>query len=381
MRDWYEVADREAVGEALSEEELQLLSEPPDAKSLAEAQLYRSLKDLGEPGPLVVEDLERVQAALHRRRRRPSPVVRVAVFAVLSCAAAAALAWVVRPATFGVLPAETGDARVVSGSLAYDTAEVSRGGLLLLGRWGVAKNEACVHTPGLDACVDRSTRLAYAEGELRVADGNGRLQGSGRVRSGGAQFDALAARFTLEAGGSETSIFVVDGEVVVTAAEGLSRVGPGERWPPPTLAQADPPGVVERTVPDPADVPTSPRPERVRTPAELLDRARRHVAAGRIDAALRAYAELRRDHPRTSAARAANVSIGELQLQRGRSKAALRAFSRYLESGGGPLAEEALWGQVRVFHKLKRSGDEEAAVRRLSKRFPKSVYLDLASRL
>lgn len=108
---------------------------------------------------------------------------------------------------------------------------------------------------------------------------------------------------------------------------------------------------------------------------ELLARARELVLAGAETKALAVYERLRRAHPGSSEAHVANVSIGEIQLQRGKASAALAAFDRYLAGGGGSLREEALWGRVRALHRLGRVDARDEAAGRLRKTFPKSVYL------
>lgn len=111
------------------------------------------------------------------------------------------------------------------------------------------------------------------------------------------------------------------------------------------------------------------------TAGELLAKARKLVAAGSGSKALAVYEKLRRAHPSSSEAHVANVSIGEIQLQRGKASAALAAFDRYLSGGGGSLREEALWGRVRALHRLGRVEARDEAAERLKKTFPKSVYL------
>lgn len=111
------------------------------------------------------------------------------------------------------------------------------------------------------------------------------------------------------------------------------------------------------------------------TAGELLARARKLVLAGSETKALAVYEKLRRVHPSSSEAHVANVSIGEIQLQRGKASAALAAFDRYLAGGGGSLREEALWGRVRALHRLGRMQARDEAAERLRKTFPKSVYL------
>jgi TolA-binding protein len=128
-----------------------------------------------------------------------------------------------------------------------------------------------------------------------------------------------------------------------------------------------------------ASEPERPRPSRTQEPpasaGELLARARKLVLTGSEAKALAVYEKLRRAHPSSSEAHVANVSMGEIQLQRGKASAALAAFDRYLAGGGGSLREEALWGRVRALHRLGRVEARDEAAARLRKTFPKSVYL------
>lgn len=178
---------------------------------------------------------------------------------------------------------------------------------------------------------------------------------------------------------------------------GHGRTGRPEALPEPGEGEA----LVEPTEPEPTDLEPTPaeptsasasKPNRTRAAvpgaSELLGAARRQVAAGEIDRALSTYATLRRQHPSSPEAHAANVSIGELELRRGRSQAALKAFSRYLSAGGSAggsagraLAEEAHWGKIRALHRLGRTADRDAAIDELRRAHPGSVYLGRASSL
>jgi hypothetical protein len=107
--------------------------------------------------------------------------------------------------------------------------------------------------------------------------------------------------------------------------------------------------------------------------AALLSQARELRAAGRFAEARSAYARLVAQHPRSDEARAALVSLGELQLtQFGDARAALKSFDSYLRSGGG-LAQEARYGRIRALRKLGRHAEERAAIERFVADYPRSV--------
>lgn len=185
------------------------------------------------------------------------------------------------------------------------------------------------------------------------------------------------------AGGLLTDVDASEAEV--RDAE-RGRAVRGDRGAPPQEVVPEEPEVDELQILDedvaaPEDPPEVERAKPLRsaepppTAGELLAKARKLVAAGSGGKALAVYEKLRRAHPSSSEAHVANVSIGEIQLQRGKASAALAAFDRYLSGGGGSLREEALWGRVRALHRLGRVEARDEAAERLKKTFPKSVYL------
>jgi predicted TPR repeat methyltransferase len=156
--------------------------------------------------------------------------------------------------------------------------------------------------------------------------------------------------------GAPVVLIVVIGELKLTTADGMERqVGEGEHVRlsgEPTAAKTDP------EVPQVADVGTKARVPVVR---ELLERALAQRTAGQVDAAARTYRELIRLHPRSSAARTALVSLGQLELA-SNPAAALRSFESYLASGKGVLREEASYGRVRALRRLGRNVAERKAI-------------------
>lgn len=106
-----------------------------------------------------------------------------------------------------------------------------------------------------------------------------------------------------------------------------------------------------------------------RTARALLDAARSARQKGDTAAALELYRQLRATHPASAEATTVLVTLGELELDRGRGSAALRAFERYLAQRG-PLTEEALGGQARALRALGRAHAEAEALRDYLQRFP-----------
>jgi TolA-binding protein len=90
--------------------------------------------------------------------------------------------------------------------------------------------------------------------------------------------------------------------------------------------------------------------------------------------AKRLYGDLIARAPSSDEAHLAHVSLGKLLLVQGQAAAAERAFQRYLESGGGPLSEEALFSRAQCLSRLGRAQPERAAWRALLAAFPESVY-------
>jgi hypothetical protein len=169
---------------------------------------------------------------------------------------------------------------------------------------------------------------------------------------------------------------VVIGELQLTTADGvLRRVGAGERV---QLAGAP---TVEKIDPDAAEAAQVGTKARVPAVGELLERALAQRTAGRVDAAARTYRELIRLHPKSSAARTALVSLGQVELTK-RPAAALRSFERYLAGGKGVLREEASYGRARALRRLGRKQAERTAIERYLIDHPDGMYAaQLRSRL
>jgi TolA-binding protein len=105
----------------------------------------------------------------------------------------------------------------------------------------------------------------------------------------------------------------------------------------------------------------------------MLHAARQLRTTGDLDGAARAYGELIAAQPKSAIAAAASVSLGEIQLERGRASDALVAFDRYLRHGGA-LAEDASYGRIRALRALGRTADVERATAEFLARYPASAY-------
>jgi hypothetical protein len=176
-------------------------------------------------------------------------------------------------------------------------------------------------------------------------------------------------------GGSPISILVGRGEhdfavtqegfaehrerFVVKGAERVSRA-------PVLVAQANPLTAASGSADDSglAAVPSA---------AALLTRARTLRSAGRYREAGAAYQQLMTTHPRSAEARAALISLGELQLSRlGSPAAALRSFEAYL-AGGGSLTQEARYGRIRALRQLGRVSEAQRASEEFVRDYPGSA--------
>ena len=114
---------------------------------------------------------------------------------------------------------------------------------------------------------------------------------------------------------------------------------------------------------------------------EMLAQARALTHAKKLGPAAAAYESLIEQHPASAEARAASVSLGRVQLSRGKPKQALTAFDRYLKGGSGTLAEEAHWGRIQALHALGRARDRDAATAAFASKVPGSMYLPKAKAL
>jgi tetratricopeptide (TPR) repeat protein len=111
----------------------------------------------------------------------------------------------------------------------------------------------------------------------------------------------------------------------------------------------------------------------VASAADLLAQARTRRGAGDIPGAIAAYEELILRYPNVAASRTAMVTLGQLRLDLGQAKKALRWFDRYVE-GGGALAEDAQFGRIRALRALGRRADEREAIDAFLAKYPSGSY-------
>jgi TolA-binding protein len=106
---------------------------------------------------------------------------------------------------------------------------------------------------------------------------------------------------------------------------------------------------------------------------DLLEEARRLRAGGQYESSAEAYRRLVQRYPESPEARAAIVSLGQLELsQLGHPDAALRWFDKYLASGG-MLRQEAAYGKIQALQRLGKSAQERREITHFLQEFPKSA--------
>lgn len=106
---------------------------------------------------------------------------------------------------------------------------------------------------------------------------------------------------------------------------------------------------------------------------DLLQRAREQRAARRYVEAAQSYRQLLKAFPGSTEARAALVSLGQLELgQLDRPEAALRSFQAYM-AHPGTLQQEAEAGAIQALGRLGRKADERRAIEGFLRRYPKSI--------
>lgn len=231
----------------------------------------------------------------------------------------------------------------------------------------------CVEDAGVIICLEGDGAVAKADDRAHRLDrGSALLRGSdesepvwldtplARLRGGDAHF-----RATVSDDGRSLVVQVYSGRVA--AWRDGRRIG---------YASASAPLYIERSR---VEAPARPQRERQRaakpSAGERLRRAQEQMTGGDIDGALETYRALVERHPNSPAARNALVTIGRLELKRGRSGDALEAFERYLRGPGRALREEAAYGAIRALRALGRTQAEQRAIEAFFVDHPQSVYV------
>jgi TolA-binding protein len=115
------------------------------------------------------------------------------------------------------------------------------------------------------------------------------------------------------------------------------------------------------------------------SPAELLSAAGRARRSGQSARAVELLQNLRSRYPNSPEAGASEITLAELQLERGAAAAALGHYDAYLRrSPGGALGPEALWGRAQALTRLGRSAEAQKSLSDLLQRYPNSPYASAA---
>jgi TolA-binding protein len=146
--------------------------------------------------------------------------------------------------------------------------------------------------------------------------------------------------------------------------------------PAPTVASAAP---IAETPPLPSHTTARAALAGEPTAAALFEQASAARRAGDYGRAGALFTDLQERFPRSPEAHLAEISLGKLLLSSGRPERALAHFRRYLDSGGGPLGEEALVGSAESLMRLGRTADERRAWQELLAKYPTSVHAARAS--
>jgi TolA-binding protein len=159
-------------------------------------------------------------------------------------------------------------------------------------------------------------------------------------------------------------------EAVVAPARKAVPVLPVAPMPEPRVVEPIPSAVPSVSV-------NTPKP-RAEAPVDAAALLRAAGLARREGDSLKAIAlldALQTRFPGSREARASDMTLGTLQLQRGSAALALEHFRRYLRAApGGALAPEALWGETRALKALGREAEAERRLDTLVERFPSSPY-------
>ena len=204
----------------------------------------------------------------------------------------------------------------------------------------------------------------------------------GTIHGGVVALSSALFTLELEGDGAFTAINVQNGSVRYRDLNGVGAAlfeAQSARLPvsPATESPASAPAVAPEVAPSAALAHAVPTPSAPAPPAasasDLLELARQERAQRRYAAAALAYRKLEQSFPGSAEARAALVSLGQLQLgQLGQPEAALRSFQAYL-TAPGQLQQEAEHGSILALQKLGRKAEERRAIDAFLARYPKSV--------
>jgi TolA-binding protein len=361
---WRALAEAETVDTPLQPDEQAFLDDyDGDEDVELERDLFDRIASLGEPGPVREDDRARAEATLGEFRARQGGVSRwgvAGIAGVLAIAAAAALWIVAKPSE--LTPAMATEAQVSEGTFMLAESRIESGEAVPGGEWVRTSVRSCIDIESSRACFDPGS-------ELRILDGVVELrEGWMHVDEGSVSLMEDEGIVSIEAG--ESREVAREQVAKVVEAPKLERK--------PAVAPTEEIAITET---DDAPRKSKPRATPGKSAGQMLSEARQLANKGKLGDAVTAYGSLRRVHPGSPESHAANVSIGQLQLRRGKASAALEAFDRYLQRGGGGLGEEARWGRVEALQRMGKKSARDKAIDKLLAAHPHSVYAPKAKAL
>ena len=212
-----------------------------------------------------------------------------------------------------------------------------------------------------------SVTAAIDSGSLvvRVHEGSVKVRGGPKDGSSvteGHELDVVAGVESDVAAGVRTAELELVGVSLPRHAQLAPTPSASVALSEPDLPTTALPSAVPETLPKPPSA------------SEMLASARTFRAQGNASGAADAYRRLMAVHPKSAEARAALLSLAELQLgPLGDPSGALRSYDSYLRSGGGGLSQEASYGRIQALRRLGRAAEERAAVDAFVKAYPNSV--------
>lgn len=224
----------------------------------------------------------------------------------------------------------------------------------------VAAGELCTSSgPQAEICLQDGSRFELVDGDrVELLRGRAHVRNRGE-RSLSVQVDDVRIEakgptvYVIERQVAGWSLTVQEGAPVMHTRGTHTTVQAGQ-----TLVDKAARGRARRSAPE---------------PRERLAAARSRRAAGDRKGAAKIYEALIAASPRSSAARVATVSLGQLYLELDRPKKAKAAFERYLARGPGTLSEDAAFGRLRALRALGASSFPAAAKKFLA-RYPEGAY-------
>lgn len=391
---WRSAVDAELQGEATPEQQDRLARyEPRGDEHRAEAAFLAALAEPPASGrhealpPAWLETAVDVYAKTSARtsahavvERRPRWVWLAAAAGLLLAVGGTVAALELRPdphtaQSFEVVPVAMGDApqRVPEADPAARSPwQIASGSARLtqtlpIDEMLTVESALCAERQGHSICADAGARVtARGSGAFALHEGTATIRSEEtndiRVELDEVTVHAAAhSVVVVERRVAGWSVRVESGSATVTELGSARRLDAGEQ-----LQRGKARAAANTSAAEPGSMS---RP----SASSLLGRARAQRRDGDTRGAMRTYGELIRQHPRSTAAQTARMSLAQLHLDQNAPKEALRLFRAYGKRGG-PLAEDAAYGEIRALRSLGRASEANRAIDAFVRRYPKSPY-------